>query len=263
MKKSIAILLALAVLLTLAASSACQGRGTFVISTSTTTPGITTSSSTAAAPATELATLPASSVPQTTGTPLTLPIAPSTLPPADGTISIPVHTTTAPVTTIAPATTSEPPPAITATAPAGQVSFSALLTGESEDPPVSTTTIGRLRITFNAERTQALFELVVNGGTGISGAQLHLAAEGADGPAIATLFSRSAGVNISGTLASATLTSASLGGQVTSLAALANAMTQGDVYIEIYSISNPDGLIRGQLESSASPVTATVPVTLT
>jgi hypothetical protein len=154
-------------------------------------------------------------------------------------------------------------PVITVTAPAGQVSFSALLTGDNEVPPSETPAIGRFRITFNAERTQALFELTVNGGVGITAAYLHLGRPDTNGPVVAILFNKPAGINITGTLASATLTSPSITGQLNSLAALVNAMTQGDIYVNICSLAKPDGLIRGQMGISSVPVTTTAPVTIT
>jgi hypothetical protein len=134
--------------------------------------------------------------------------------------------------------------------------FKAYLKGGNEVPPVETDTRGRARFRFNRDLTYLNFSLTVRAGVGIlgaSGAHLHCAEKGQNGPVIATLAGAvepgfDGWLVVKAGLTDANVIETDCG---TSLADLAEAMLEGGAYVNVHSLANPGGEVRGQVKGNA------------
>ena len=133
--------------------------------------------------------------------------------------------------------------------------FRADLSGAQEVPGVITETTGKLRLNFDRGLTEANIRLRVNDGTGITQAHLHCARAGANGPVVVFLFGFvPGGVEVDGLLSSGTLTNAdftdctgTVDRPINNIASLAFAARDGLIYVNVHSVANPGGEVRGQL----------------
>lgn len=142
--------------------------------------------------------------------------------------------------------------------------FKTELVGAQEVPPVSTKTSGRFEIRFNSDLTEASFDLRVRDGIKITQAHLHCGEFGENGPVVVFLFGMvPGGFDVDGDLAEFVITNGNvaavasncmnaIGRQITSVAELAQAMTEGLIYANVHSVANPGGVIRGQLGDDVS-----------
>ncbi|MBY4678433.1 CHRD domain-containing protein [Marinobacterium arenosum] len=132
------------------------------------------------------------------------------------------------------------------------VNFRVDLSGAQEVPPVETAATGSGHFHVNQQRSEIRFDLEIVDGIGIlgvAGAHLHCAPAGENGPVVAFL----AGMNppsgfdgrlrIRATLTEASILDPSCGATI---AELVEAMQQGEVYINVHSLANPAGEVRGQ-----------------
>ncbi len=110
------------------------------------------------------------------------------------------------------------------------VTYTAVLTGAQEVPPVVTTATGSATFTLSADRTQLMY-LVTHDVVGGTASHIHLAAAGENG-AIVYPFTPF-GSTMSGTL--------------TITATDADNLEQGKMYVNVHSTSHPGGEIRGQI----------------
>ncbi len=121
---------------------------------------------------------------------------------------------------------------------------------------VETDTTARLVINFNRVLSEASFRLDVNDGQLINQAHLHCARAGENGPVVAFLFGLvPEGVDVDGELSRGILSNADITGAdcipmigqpVNNIASLAAAIKEGLIYLNVHSLSNPPGLVRGQ-----------------
>lgn len=138
--------------------------------------------------------------------------------------------------------------------------FRASLTGKEEVPPVETDTTGKARIKFNDDKTAAAFRLKVRDGMRVTQAHIHCAPRGVNGPIVAFLAGFHAlGWDIDGKWINfATLTDANILAAATpsatcpntirNLGDLAQAIRDGNTYVNVHTVANPPGEVRGQLE---------------
>jgi len=130
--------------------------------------------------------------------------------------------------------------------------FKAALSGDQEVPPVVTDTTGKFKLQLNTAETEAEIRLTVNDGVRITGAHLQCAPVGLNGPVVAFLAGdNAAGYNVDGQwISNATLTDTSISNPAcgATLSALAASMRAGNVYVNVRSVANPGGVIRGQVE---------------
>lgn len=134
------------------------------------------------------------------------------------------------------------------------LNFKARLSGDQEVPPVMTVTTGTAILHVNRARTEIRFKLTVSNGAGIlgvAGAHLHCGLAGFNGPVAAFLAGAAPPAGFEGEIqVRATLTDASVlptncGGNI---AELVEAMLNGEVYVNVHSVENPGGEVRGQVE---------------
>jgi len=139
------------------------------------------------------------------------------------------------------------------------------LTGNLEVPAVTTPTTGRLMLTV--DETGAPFDLMIMNGSGITSAHLHCAKPGENGPIIAHLWGDiPGGFNItSSSIAHFTLTDGNLlpaGSScptpVQTITDLRTAISRGNIYANVHSLSNPNGLIRANLLWPDQMATSTI-----
>ncbi len=129
--------------------------------------------------------------------------------------------------------------------------FAAILTGDQEVPPVQTAMSGDVRIEFNDGFTAAKFTLTVNDGVRVQQAHIHCAPVGVNGPIVVFLAGFHApGWDVNGKwidhvqFTNANIVKPTCG---TTLAELAQSMEDGQTYVNVHTVANPGGEIRGQI----------------
>jgi len=138
---------------------------------------------------------------------------------------------------------------------ANALNFRANLSGDQEAPPVDTNASGKALFHVNQRLTEMTFKLDVRNGTnilGAAGSHLHCAPAGQNGPVIVFLAGTfppgySEDFQVRATLTDASIINGATGCGAT-IAELAMAMANGDVYINVHSTAHPGGEIRGQVE---------------
>ena len=108
---------------------------------------------------------------------------------------------------------------------------------------------------FNSDLSAVHIKLKVAGGSTVAGAHFHCARPGTNGPLPFGLFGPGPltfdGSEAIGTLTNADYTGADctgfIGRPVTNIAALAFAMRDGLIYINVHTVENPGGEVRGQM----------------
>lgn len=108
---------------------------------------------------------------------------------------------------------------------------------------------------FNLDLSAVQVYLVVRDGGHVVAAHFHCALPGESGPVAFGLFSPGplafGGVQAQGTLTNADFTGAdcvsSIGRPVNTIAALAFAMREGLIYLNVHTTDNPAGEVRGQM----------------
>jgi len=147
----------------------------------------------------------------------------------------------------------------------GQVELRAMLAGHQEAPAVTTTASGSATVTLNAAQTEIAVELAVSGLTGITAANIHVGAPGANGPVIFPMASTSFTSPLTVTLTEADLTVQAEQG-VNTLTDAVNALLTVNTYVNVPTTANPGGEIRGQISShfnlSATPTLSDHPVVI-
>ena len=130
--------------------------------------------------------------------------------------------------------------------------FRAILSGANEVPSVDTDTSGKFKIEFNEDETAAEYKLVVLDGVQVTQAHLHCAFAGSNGGIFVFLAGfHDKGWDVDGVwINNATITDANIINTAcgTTLAAIAQAMRDGKVYVNVHTFFLPLGEIRGQVE---------------
>ena len=139
------------------------------------------------------------------------------------------------------------------TAVAGETGplFIAGLRGSNETTPVETITRGLFIMRFASDFSSADFRLRVTDGTGITAAHIHCAPDGVDGPIISSLAGDiPGGLNVDGLwINNVALTDANIVDNTcgSNLQELADAAGAGQAYVNVHSVANPGGEIRGRI----------------
>jgi len=132
--------------------------------------------------------------------------------------------------------------------------YTAELSGENEVPPVTTNTTGTAKFKINSDSTAIRFELQIKDGIdilGSVGAHIHCGAVGENGDIIAFLAGVIPGGFDGSVTVKANITSDNffLSEECgTDIKELIESINAGNVYVNVHSIANPSGEIRGQVE---------------
>ena len=128
------------------------------------------------------------------------------------------------------------------------------LSGDQEVPRVETDARGDAEFDVNGAETEIQFEFEVKDGVGILGAvgaHIHCAPAGSNGPIAVFLAGEAAPggfegkVEMKGTFTDGQLRPTDCGATITELV---DAMLAGDTYVNVHSVANPGGEVRGQIE---------------
>lgn len=128
--------------------------------------------------------------------------------------------------------------------------YVAHLSGGSEVPAVDTGAVGQAVLRLNSEGTQLRYRLIVANIDDVTQAHIHVGPEDDNGPVVAFLFGFvDGGVTTNGVLATGTVTADDLVGPLAGmqLSALVDMLDAGDAYINVHTVANPGGEIRGQV----------------
>ncbi len=128
--------------------------------------------------------------------------------------------------------------------------FRSHLSGDEEVPPVGTRARGQIEIRANDAETQLHYELRVANIEDVTQAHIHLAPPGENGSVVLFLFGFiGEGVTRNGLLSATTRTTADLVGPLAGepLSALIAEIRSGNAYVNVHTVDNPPGEIRGQL----------------
>lgn len=126
--------------------------------------------------------------------------------------------------------------------------FRATLTGAAEVPPKTTTASGTT--SFFIEGDELHYTLDVQGITGAIAAHIHSGAAGVNGPPVVFLFQSAApGVNVqAGALAAGAVDATDMIPSAgVSYDSMLSLMRSGNAYVNVHTVANPPGEIRGQI----------------
>jgi len=135
--------------------------------------------------------------------------------------------------------------------------FIATLSGAQEVPPEDTLARGQAVVHASADGSELGFQLVVSHLVGVTQSHIHCGPADANGPVAVFLFGFvPGGVDVSGLLAADGITDADVmmlpdspacPGGVSNLADLLDHMREGNAYVNVHTVANPAGEVRGQL----------------
>lgn len=138
------------------------------------------------------------------------------------------------------------------TFPQSGKTFLAIMAGSMEVPPVVTSTMGLAVVHFNDDSSEASFALRVTKGEAVIASHIHCAEAGVNGKIVATLAGTiPGGHNVNGWwIINAALTDANVdntAGCGANLDELSVEMRDGNAYVNVHTVANPGGEVRGQL----------------
>lgn len=129
--------------------------------------------------------------------------------------------------------------------------FVATLTGAEEVPPVTTIATGTSRLGFDPTLTALRVQTIVSMINRVTAAHIHLGRPGENGPVIAFLYGPAPPMDFgrNALLSDRVITAANLTGPMTgrSIADLAREIMAGNTYVNVHTVRNPNGEIRGQI----------------
>lgn len=128
--------------------------------------------------------------------------------------------------------------------------FKAILKGRNEVPPVRTNAEGFTAFQLSSSGNQLLFKLVVRNIRKVTAAHIHLGPKGVNGPVVAFLFGESKfGISVKRGIVRGTLTGSDLVGPLSgkTIGDLVREIERGNAYVNVHTIQNPDGEVRGQI----------------
>ena len=165
----------------------------------------------------------------------------------------PVTTTTtstiSPATTVAPTTTTASSTSTTEPA-ASATTFTAELSGAEVVPAVDTLATGTATFTIDPTGTRGSFKLTVSNLTGVIASRVHEGTPGTNGQGLLILYpGPTLSDTLTGVLAQGNFNATVLIGSLTgrSLAEFAVLLQGGLAYVNVGTVKNPQGEIRGQI----------------
>jgi hypothetical protein len=130
---------------------------------------------------------------------------------------------------------------------AAATNFAAPMSGDEEVPPVETQARGVAK--FKLREEGLVFKVNVANIEDVVASHIHCGAVGVNGPIGVTLFAGGP-VSVNGTLAKGVITAPDEGNECgwTDLEAVVAALESGDTYVNVHTVANPGGEIRGQVK---------------
>jgi hypothetical protein len=132
------------------------------------------------------------------------------------------------------------------------------LSGANEVPPVDTQARGVAIVAPSSHSNTIFYALIVANIEGVTQAHIHCGADGVNGPVVAFLFGpEPEGVTTNGVLAAGTVTESEViprpdspecPGGVADMDDLIAKILSGEAYVNVHTLENPPGEIRGQLD---------------
>jgi len=141
-------------------------------------------------------------------------------------------------------------------AAASQRNFRAHLVGSNEVPAVVTNAQGQAIINISKDESSLEFKLIVANIENVTQAHIHCGSEGVAGPVVVFLYGLGPTVSPNGVLSEGVRTnanviarpdSAACPGGVGNFADLVAKIRSGQAYVNVHTVTNPGGEIRGQL----------------
>ena len=141
------------------------------------------------------------------------------------------------------------------------VNYTAHLSGDQEVPPKETLATGQAIFQLNKDGTELSYKLIVANIEDLHMSHIHIAPAGSNGGVVVWLYpSAPPAVMLPGTtngiLATGIITSASLVGILKgkTLNDLITQINEGNAYVNVHTMVNPGGEIRGQVGPSKGPM---------
>lgn len=137
-------------------------------------------------------------------------------------------------------------------ASAGEM-FSARLEGSQEVPAVNTSASGHAEFKEYQDSSKLNYTLTLDNINDVTAAHLHCAMPGQNGPVVVPLFGAEdrsfQNGSIAGTISASDITEAGMTCQpnIQTFAHLIQAMREGKIYVNVHTVQNPQGEVRGQL----------------
>ena len=131
-----------------------------------------------------------------------------------------------------------------------QRNFRTHLSGDEVVSPVDTNAQGQATFKLDKAGDELSFKLNVANIDDVIGAHIHYAPAGENGPIVVFLFGDpfTDPVTVNGTLAEGTITATDVIGPIEGdFSALLDAMRAGNAYVQVHTVENPPGEIRGQI----------------
>lgn len=142
-------------------------------------------------------------------------------------------------------------------AAAQKSTFVAPLSGSEEVPAVDTRARGQTVLHLSEDTHELQFKLIVSKIEGMTQAHIHCGAAGVNGPVVAFLFGlMPMGVSLNGIAAEGAVTAADViprpdspacPGGVANFDELVAKIWSGEAYVNVHTLQNPAGEIRGQI----------------
>jgi hypothetical protein len=128
-----------------------------------------------------------------------------------------------------------------------ETEFEATLTGAAERPtPVSTNATGTATVTIDEANQTLTFNVTVSSLVDATLAHIHTGGVDEAGPPVVTLLSTQVAGTTNGVLASGTIQASAISGGET-FATLVEKIRNGTTYVNVHTVANASGEIRGQL----------------
>lgn len=135
------------------------------------------------------------------------------------------------------------------------INYKTSLTSQAEVPPVSSPVAseGSAKFKVNLNNDEIEFKVKVKDASKVTQAHLHCGAVDEAGPIVAYLFGEiPGGFDVDGKLADFTLTADNIVANactpvITTMDDLVTAIGDGNIYVNVHTVANPNGELRGQL----------------
>lgn len=127
--------------------------------------------------------------------------------------------------------------------------FTASLSGANEVPPNESAARGVIQLKISKDETSISYRLIASNIDSVTGAHLHLAPSGTNGPVVVLLFGGPVTGRHNGVLSEGTITATNVVGPLAGdLQTLIDTLRSGAIYTNVHTRALPGGEIRGQLE---------------